>query len=136
MVLVFFRGGMFISQTQETAQASDFLCPNASCHRVFKHPLKTVNVGVSAEPFDACPFCLTEILPNSVPALVSPPQEERMVKSDVQKQVDTLSTSAECKKQFGYLSQRAAKDQIPDECLTCKVIVQCMLKIQKEHVDS
>jgi hypothetical protein len=68
-----------------------------------------------------------------VPASVTPLREEKTAKLDVQKQDDLSCAPPECKKQFGYLSQRAAKDQIPDECLTCSVIVQCMLKMAKEH---
>jgi hypothetical protein len=39
--------------------------------------------------------------------------------------------SAGCNYHLGYLSERSSKEQIPDECMTCKDIVECMLKKMK-----
>ncbi|MEM2108161.1 MAG: hypothetical protein QXL10_02615 [Candidatus Bathyarchaeia archaeon] len=36
-----------------------------------------------------------------------------------------------CSYYLGYLSERSSKDKIPDECLICKDIVECMLKKAK-----
>lgn len=33
-----------------------------------------------------------------------------------------------CTHYFGYLSERSSKEKIPEECITCGNIVQCMLK--------
>jgi hypothetical protein len=33
-----------------------------------------------------------------------------------------------CKFHLGYLSEREQKQEIPDECIICKDIVECMLK--------
>jgi hypothetical protein len=33
-----------------------------------------------------------------------------------------------CTHNFGYLSQRSSKEKIPEECMVCENIVQCMLK--------
>ena len=33
-----------------------------------------------------------------------------------------------CAHQFGYLSKRSSKEQIPEECMMCEDIVKCMLK--------
>jgi hypothetical protein len=33
-----------------------------------------------------------------------------------------------CSHFMGYLSQRSAKEKIPEECMVCENIVQCMLK--------
>jgi hypothetical protein len=33
-----------------------------------------------------------------------------------------------CTHQFGYLSKRDSKEKIPEECMMCENIVQCMLK--------
>lgn len=34
----------------------------------------------------------------------------------------------QCAHYFGYLSQRSAKGEIPEECMVCENIVSCMLK--------
>jgi hypothetical protein len=33
-----------------------------------------------------------------------------------------------CIHHFGYLSKRSKKEKIPEECMICENIVQCMLK--------
>jgi len=33
-----------------------------------------------------------------------------------------------CVHHFGYLSMRSKKEKIPEECMICENIVQCMLK--------
>ena len=34
----------------------------------------------------------------------------------------------ECARHFGYLSKRAPNEKIPEDCMVCENIVQCMLK--------
>jgi hypothetical protein len=36
--------------------------------------------------------------------------------------------TAGCKHYFGYLSKRSKSDGLPEECIVCPNIVQCMLK--------
>jgi hypothetical protein len=110
-----------------------FVCPNTSCRKVFTRPLKTVNVGVSSEPFNACPYCLTEITGEAKP-ISAAPQVEVTKEPETATKTESPLAPAECKRHFGYLSQRGAKEQIPDECLTCKEIVQCMFKPTTENV--
>ncbi len=133
MCCFYYRGGNIISQTPETAKDdSSYTCPNASCRKIFTRPLKAVTAGGSAEPYDACPYCLTEITSNAKTILTEPQKNEDPMKVDQQKQDETVSSPAGCTKHFGYLGERAAKEQIPDDCLTCKDIVQCMVKKAKE----
>jgi hypothetical protein len=39
---------------------------------------------------------------------------------------------ADCHHHPGYLSERSSKEKIPDECMVCKDIVECMLKKMRE----
>lgn len=127
---------MGISQTQDNAEnAKGYVCPNASCHRTFARPLKTVNVGVSAKPFDACPYCLTEVASTDAPAaMISSEETPKSSKAPIEKQAETVENPVSCSRHFGYLSQRGAKEPIPDDCLVCMEIVQCMLKKAKDQV--
>ena len=36
--------------------------------------------------------------------------------------------SDECPYHFGYLSERSKGEDIPEKCMTCKRLVQCMFK--------
>ena len=37
----------------------------------------------------------------------------------------------QCSHHFGYLSERSSKEKIPEECMACGEIVNCMLKAVK-----
>lgn len=120
-------GGSVISLQETAKETAGFICPNASCGKVFVKPLKAVKVGISPEPYDACPFCLTEI-PRDAHRIKGTLKEEIAHQTNTQKLTESSSITSECKNRFGYLSQKAVKEKIPDECLTCRAIIQCMLK--------
>jgi hypothetical protein len=61
--------------------------------------------------------------------------EKKKTKSEqasVHSKKETIAESPpkvqKCTHQFGYLSKRSAKEKIPEECMMCENIVQCMLK--------
>ena len=60
------------------------------------------------------------------------PKDEASLQEDTQRQNAVVITPTECKKHFGYLSERAVKEKIPDECLTCREIVHCMLRTKEQ----
>ncbi|MGB9683636.1 MAG: hypothetical protein C0193_00315 [Candidatus Bathyarchaeota archaeon] len=50
-----------------------------------------------------------------------------------EKVVQQPSTEAVgCKHHFGYLSERSKSEALPEECIVCPKIVQCMLKSVSE----
>jgi hypothetical protein len=106
-------------------------CQNPSCKKSFTEPLKTLNLQLTpAEPYYACPYCLTKIKITEKPAeiqleKVQPKENQVETKEKLLKNKDKPAT---CHYHLGYLSERTSKDQIPDECLVCKDIVECMLR--------
>ncbi len=102
-------------------------CPNTACKRDFETPLRTLNLQQeSAEPYDACPFCLTEI---AIPQLEKDNKLEKTTSvSSKDKSSKNKEKSYACQYHMGYLSEREQKQPIPDECIVCKDIVECMLK--------
>ena len=137
-----------MSQIEEkTKKGSVFTCPNASCGKVFSKPLKALNLQQDPDgPFDACPYCLTEINVDDTSA-VTPEEPETFEEEEVEaepefeveetappaeKHVEISEAPSECLHHIGYLSERSSKEQIPDECMMCKDIVKCMLKKMKE----
>jgi hypothetical protein len=99
------------------------------------------------EPYDACPYCLTEIVLEEEPT-VAPEEPETFAQEEieepeeaepeveetaqVEKPVETPEAPSECAHYLGYLSEKSSKEKIPDECMMCKDIVTCMLKKMKE----
>jgi hypothetical protein len=128
-------GGLVISQIEEkTKKSSAFTCPNVSCGKVFTKPLRALNLQQgSEEPYDACPYCLTEItIDNELPVSCDEPKEtEAAEKESTEEQVEIAEKPSECGYHLGYLSERSSKENIPDACMMCKDIVECMLKKMK-----
>jgi len=100
------------------------------------------------EPYDACPYCLTEIVLEEEPTVAPEPepfaQEETFEPEETEPEIEETSrmekpveapaaeAPSECLHHLGYLSEKSSKEQIPDECMMCKDIVTCMLKKMKE----
>ncbi len=128
-------GGLTISQIEEkTKKSSEFTCPNASCRKVFTKPLKALNLQQdSKETYDACPYCLTEIpIEEELPVSYEDPKETEVVEKEYPaERVEIPEKPSECSHHLGYLSERSSKETIPDECMMCKNIVECMLKKMK-----
>ena len=83
-------------------------CPNNACGKVFAKPLKTINLQRSSkEHYCACPYCLTEITV-----------------------IDTQNKmkAPNCTHYFGYMSIQEHKNQMPEECMLCSQIMECMEK--------
>lgn len=78
--------------------------------------------------YNACPFCLTELRQDAQPTVLSAPKVDSVQEKEDPKRGDFPSAPSGCTREFGYLGRRTAKEQIPDECLTCTLIVQCMIK--------
>ena len=146
---------MTISQIEEKPKkGSTFTCPNASCGKVFTKPLKALNLQQDTEePYDACPYCLTEIVLEEEPISVYN-KPETFEQEEIEESEDTETeaeieeveeaahveepievpadeTPSECLHYLGYLSEKPSQEQIPDECMMCKDIVTCMLKKMK-----
>jgi hypothetical protein len=93
----------------------------------------------SEGPYDACPYCLTEIVVDDEPTLASaepetfePEETEAEEKESTEERVEIPEKPSECGYHLGYLSERSSKEKIPDECMMCKDIVECMLKKMKK----
>jgi len=125
-----------MSQIEEkTKKSSTFTCPNTSCAKVFTKPLRALNLQQDSEgPYDACPYCLTEIPPdNGLMVTCDEPKEtEAEEKEYTEEQAEIPEKPSECGYHLGYLSERSPKEKIPDECMMCKDIVECMLKKMKK----
>jgi len=101
-----------------------FTCPNPSCGRVFATPLKTLNVQEASAPYLACPYCLTRI-PGQIETGKHANQEGHRPKEKGSK---TKEKPQSCSYHLGYLSEKEDKQQIPDECMVCQALIECMLQ--------
>ena len=117
-------------------QNQGLTCPNPSCGKAFSAALKAENLSSkNGSSYDACPYCLTEIVVEASSLGAVEEQENKQVASEEPsiQSVETKQSLAahqtvDCQHQLGYLSKRSSKEKIPEECMMCGNIVQCMLK--------
>ncbi|MCL4429957.1 MAG: hypothetical protein M1167_04310 [Chloroflexi bacterium] len=88
------------------------------------------------ETYYSCPYCLTRItVVEESPKAEGEPEEKAQPKRNAEETKQKLKHTdkpASCNHHPGYLSERSSNEQIPDECLVCKDIVDCMLKKMRE----
>jgi len=129
------KGGIATKKREVFAENKNHKCPNSLCGKNFANPIKVENVGNGAV-YEACPYCLTEIIVEK-PALISTTEQEisKRERESGEKPpakekhtVQAVPEKTECKHYFGYLSQHSSKEDVPEECIVCEKIVQCMLK--------
>jgi hypothetical protein len=95
---------------------------------------------IPQKPYSSCPYCLTKIEVNEISLKSEEKNREpirevqpKINKADLEiKCAKNIEKPAACKYHLGYLSERTSKQQIPDDCLVCKDIVECMLKKMRE----
>ncbi|HYB68083.1 MAG TPA: hypothetical protein VEC97_00895 [Candidatus Acidoferrales bacterium] len=125
---------------KQSAKEDKFACPNPSCGLVFSKPLKVKNVGSEdSQCYDACPRCLTAItVEESVPVIEAKPDATTEDNTGQEPIVNRLkeakakpSATVHCAHHLGYLSERSKNEKIPEDCIVCENIVQCMLKVVK-----
>jgi hypothetical protein len=99
----------------------------SGCHGTFQKPiLATVNSRGYTQTYYACPRCLSKV------AGVKDSKErgsEEVSPSVVKvKRTEVKHESAvECKHFLGYLKKRPKGTSIPDECLVCDKMVECLI---------
>jgi DNA-directed RNA polymerase subunit RPC12/RpoP len=119
-------------------ESQTFTCSNPSCGKVFVNPVKVKNLALKeAEPYYACPYCLTEtVLEERTSAAIKKKQKKEIKQIEIKESVvlpieeksgQKNPKAQECTHHFGYLSKRSSNDEIPEECMICENLVQCML---------
>jgi DNA-directed RNA polymerase subunit RPC12/RpoP len=97
------------------------------CGQIFEHPLLVTDLTKTPpETYYGCPHCLMKI--NGFDKKPKEKKKEKKPSSlptEDQKTVENNSPSG-CPHHFGYLKNRPKGTPIPEECLTCKKIVQCL----------
>jgi hypothetical protein len=109
-------------------------CPNNACGRVFDKPLKAINLQKSSkEPYNACPYCLTEVTLTKNKS-IEEPAEEATTKNPLSEEKPSQDQPqlASCPHYFGYMYEKEHKKQMPDECLLCPQIMPCMAKEKQD----
>lgn len=98
------------------------------CGEEFLKPLlATVSSTASAEKYFACPRCLTK-LDIVKESKVEEKREEQPSTREKSKTREAFSKldEAKCSHFLGYLKKRPRNTPIPDDCLTCEKMIECL----------
>ena len=95
-------------------------CPNPKCKREIIEPIVITDSSTSPlRRYYGCPHCFIEI--NSV--FIIGQKKELLNKRTENEE----KTSLLCNHQFGYLASRPKDIPIPQQCLVCLKLLECML---------
>jgi hypothetical protein len=112
-------------------ESAVIICPNPKCHGEIEEPILLNSLAtIAEEQYYACPHCFFKL---DVDAKNAERQKEEEKKKEIEKPPDRPPETGEkgpsaCSRHFGYLANRPKDAPIPQECLICSKIVNCMLK--------
>ncbi|MEM3874241.1 MAG: hypothetical protein QXU45_03835 [Candidatus Bathyarchaeia archaeon] len=97
------------------------------CGENFEKPvLATIVSSGSSRTYYACPRCLTKVGDVKPTRHDKGGEEEKASTVVVRRSGESVSEGVECKHFFGYLRKRPKNTPIPDECLTCSRMIECL----------
>jgi len=115
-----------INNLNHRENAFSFKCEE--CNGTFPKPiLATVSSHGSVQTYQACPRCLSKV------SNIQSYNKEKNVESsilakNVKKTIEAKhEKSITCKHFLGYLKKRSKGMPIPDECLTCDKMIECLV---------
>lgn len=117
-----------IRQTESVAKGNGRSCE--SCGHVFENAIQLTNFSATPmQTYDACPFCFTRLEENAIeePSRLKPAILEDSTPSEHEHKETEDQKTGDCPHYFGYLKKRPKKTPIPDSCLTCQKMMQCLL---------
>ena len=98
-----------------------------TCGEEFQKPLLAmISSGVLIEEYYACPKCLAKVASyerNKVEVDEAGDEEEDSLEMKVEEKVDETVV---CTHHMGYLKRRSKNTPVPEECLTCSKMIDCM----------
>lgn len=102
------------------------ICPNPKCGKTFEAPLLLNDLSKTpTESYYVCPHCIAKL--DKICTHEKEPQRYAPIPVEPPRKLEETDSSS-CAHHFGYLNTHAKDASLPDECLTCSKLLQCMLK--------
>ncbi|MEM2995630.1 MAG: hypothetical protein QXI91_06445 [Candidatus Bathyarchaeia archaeon] len=110
------------SQEEEENHAM-FRC--SECDETFSKPiLATLSSSGQVQTYYACPRCLTKVAEKRSS---KSEEEDSPLVEKVKRAIAAEEGDVKCSHFLGYLKKRPKNTPIPDECLTCEKMVECLI---------
>ena len=100
-----------------------------TCGEEFETPLfAVVSSGYLKEEYYACPRCLSRVrgVDRQKPVEADEAEEEDDDQSGEVEVEDKMEEAVVCAHHLGYLKRRPKNTPIPEECLTCTKMIDCI----------
>jgi DNA-directed RNA polymerase subunit RPC12/RpoP len=97
-----------------------------TCGEEFKAPLLAMlSSGTLIEEYYACPKCLSKVgsYERNKVEVEEAEEEEESPEMEVEEQMEDAVI---CMHHLGYLKRRSKNTPVPEECLTCSKMIDCM----------
>jgi len=109
---------------QDFGESQEFLrCEE--CGEEFQKPiLATVSSGLIAKEYYACPRCLSKV--NDAENSEDKEEEEKPENKEDLNIMDKSEEDISCGHELGYLKKRPKGMPIPEECLVCDKMIECL----------
>ena len=107
-------------------------CFCEACGRTFENPIRLTNLSATPlQIYNACPFCFSKldedvVLEELDNLKVLSLKDSNIGFEEKQKNRKSLEPTG-CPHYFGYLKKRPKNTPIPEACLTCEKMIQCVL---------
>jgi hypothetical protein len=101
-----------------------FTC--GTCGEVFHKPLlATVSSSGNVRTYFACPRCMVKVS-SAKPERSASERETGNAIETLERRVESSAEGSECGHFLGYLKKRSKDAPIPDGCLTCIKMIECL----------
>ncbi|UCB61042.1 MAG: hypothetical protein JSW72_03020 [Candidatus Bathyarchaeota archaeon] len=113
----------------QNAKGGDNGCSCEACGRVFEKAIELTNLSaVPQQTYIACPFCFSKMTGgHSAGEAFEPNTPDSNTGFEEQPEDLGASEQEKCSHHLGYLKKRPKNTPIPDTCLTCEKMIQCLL---------
>ena len=102
------------------------ICPNPKCHRKIEEPILLNNLSKTpAEQYYACPHCFIKMDVISTQPQMQKEEKKKKEEPPVKPPEKEEKGPSRCSHQFGYLRSLPKNASVPQECLTCKKMLEC-----------
>lgn len=115
------------------------VCVYERCGKSFQAPVRLTDLSDKprSQTYYACPYCFSKMndsehsLSHEI-KLAKDDDEEKATSSKSKKRAtqeenEEENAVFECPHHVGYLKKRSKDESVPDSCLTCPKILQCMV---------
>ena len=103
------------------------ICPNPKCHRKIEEPILLSNLSTApAEQYYVCPHCFIKL--EVISAQLEKEEEKKKEEPPVKPPEKEEKGPSRCAGYLGYLASRPENAPIPQECLICPKVLDCVMK--------